>query len=228
MKRLAATLGALDDAIANKFVKILQVAEGQQKRRVHMIENDVKEDKTTANRFKTGTELLYGGQGKITNTNNLTQSNNERDSEEASTTETHYVMNYGGLAQPRLETMNTEVTGDDKGRLRKQNKKQKQHLKAIQKQESQWTEHTGTIPYKSTPLPRTREPYRNLMCPTGRALNHPASHVLRDWATFGCPTRTGRNWSKEEIREAVERDPHRSATSPEALDHFANEIKEKI
>jgi hypothetical protein len=221
-------LGPLDAAIANKFVKILQVAEGQQKRTVHMIKDDIKEEKTTANRFKTGTELLYGGQGKITETNNLTQSNNERDSGEGSSRETLYVMNYGGLAQPRLETMNTEVTGDDKGKLRKQNKKQKQHLKAIQKRGSQWTEHTGTIPYNSTPLPKTREPYRNLMCPTGRALNHPASKVLCEWATFGCPTRTGRNWSKEEIWEAVERGPHRSATSPAALDHFANEIKEKV
>jgi hypothetical protein len=43
-----------------------------------------------------------------------------------------------------------------------------------------------------------------------------------------CPTRTGRNWSKDEIWEAVERGPHRSATSPEAIEHFAAEIKEKI
>ncbi len=76
-------MGPLDAAIANKFVKILQVAEGQQKWTVHMIEDDIKEDKTTANRFKTGTELLYGGQGKITNTNNLTQSNNEETLEKA-------------------------------------------------------------------------------------------------------------------------------------------------
>jgi hypothetical protein len=160
----------MDAAIANKFAKTLQVAEGQPKRTVHMIEHDVKEDKTTANRFQTGTELLYGGQGKKPNTTNLNQSNNKRDSEEASTTEKNNVMTYGGLAEPRLGNMNKEVTGDDKGKLRKQNKQQKQHLKAIQRQESQWTEHTGTIPYNSTPLPRTREPYQNFMCPTGQAL----------------------------------------------------------
>ena len=218
----------MDAAIASKFVKTLQVAEGQLKRPVHMIENDVKEDKPTAKKFQTGKELLYGGQGKKPNTSNLNQTKNERESEEASTTEQHNAMIYGGLAEPRLGNMNKEVTGEDKGKLRKQNKQQKQHLKATQQQGSQWTEHTGSIPYSSTPLPRTREPYRNFMCPTGRALNHPASKILRDWATFGCPTRTGRNWSTKEIWEAVERGPHRSAMSPEALNHFAEEIKEKI
>ena len=52
--------------------------------------------------------------------------------------------------------------------------------------------------------------------------------MLREWATFGCPTRTGRNWSKDEIWEAVERGPHRSAMSPDAIEHFAAEIKEKL
>ena len=66
------------------------------------------------------------------------------------------------------------------------------------------------------------------MCPTGRALNHPAADTLREWARFGCPTRTGRNWTREEMWEAVERGPHRSATTPEAIIHFAEEIREKI
>jgi len=66
------------------------------------------------------------------------------------------------------------------------------------------------------------------MCPTGRALNHPAADTLHEWATFGCPTRTGRDWTREEMCEAVERGPHRSATTPEALIHFAEEIKEKL
>jgi hypothetical protein len=66
------------------------------------------------------------------------------------------------------------------------------------------------------------------VCPTGRALNHPAADILCDWATFGCPTRTGRNWTKDKMWEAVERGPHRSATMPEAIKHFAEEIKEKL
>jgi hypothetical protein len=43
----------MDAAIANKFVTTLQVAEGQPKRTLHVIENDVKEDKQTATRFQT-------------------------------------------------------------------------------------------------------------------------------------------------------------------------------
>jgi len=63
------------------------------------------------------------------------------------------------------------------------------------------------------------------MCPTVRALNHPAADILREWAMLGCPTRTGCNWTREEMWEAVERGPHRSATTPEALTHFAEEIR---
>ncbi len=66
------------------------------------------------------------------------------------------------------------------------------------------------------------------MCPSGIATSHPAGKLLSEWAQMGCPTRTGRNWTKEELREAVERGPHRSALSPEALEHFAQEVKEKV
>ncbi len=66
------------------------------------------------------------------------------------------------------------------------------------------------------------------MCPTGRALNHPAAKLLWDWATFGCPTQTGRQWTKEKMWEVVEWGPHRLARLPEALKHFAEEIKEKL
>ena len=66
------------------------------------------------------------------------------------------------------------------------------------------------------------------MCPTGRALTHPAAGILAKWATLGCPTRTGKPWTSEEIWEAVARGPHQSALSPEALAHFAEEAAEKV
>jgi len=62
----------------------------------------------------------------------------------------------------------------------------------------------------------------------GRALNHPTADVLREWAIFGCPTQTGCKWTKDELWEVVDRGPHRSATTPEAIEHFAEEIKEKL
>jgi hypothetical protein len=66
------------------------------------------------------------------------------------------------------------------------------------------------------------------MCPAGLALHHPAAETLLNWAEFGCPTQTGKPWSISEIEEAIARGPHQSALTPEALEHFAAEIKEKV
>jgi hypothetical protein len=52
--------------------------------------------------------------------------------------------------------------------------------------------------------------------------------LLQEWYQIGCPTRTGQPWTKEEIWEAVERGPHQSALSDEALKHFAEEALEKV
>ncbi len=172
---------------------------------------------------------MYGGQGKILIKNNLTTTiittrNNNEHAATASTLSTEH----GGLDQPLLDYTNREVTGDNRCQLCKQNKKKKQQLRALQHRGSQWTDHTGTVPCDTTPLPRLREPYRNSMCPTGRALHHPAAKILHEWATLGCPTSMGRDWTKSEMWEAVEWGPHRSAMSPEALEHFAVEIREKL
>ena len=66
------------------------------------------------------------------------------------------------------------------------------------------------------------------MCPNGLAFKHPAAALLKEWATFGCPTRTGTPWLKEEMWEAVTRGPHNSARSPEAIAHFKAEAAEKV
>jgi hypothetical protein len=66
------------------------------------------------------------------------------------------------------------------------------------------------------------------MCPNGRALEHPAAKKLEKWAMFGCPTRTGKPWSKNDMWEAVARGPHQSALSPEAIAHFEAEAAEKV
>jgi hypothetical protein len=66
------------------------------------------------------------------------------------------------------------------------------------------------------------------MCPAGLALHHPAAETLLNWAELGCPTQTGRPWSISEMEEASARGPHQSALTPEALKHFAAEIKEKV
>ena len=49
-----------------------------------------------------------------------------------------------------------------------------------------------------------------------------------NWAEFGCPTQTGKPWSMSEMEEAIARGPHQLALTPEALEHFVAEIKEKV
>ena len=66
------------------------------------------------------------------------------------------------------------------------------------------------------------------MCPTGLALEHPAASTLQEYATYGCPAKTGTEWTKAEIWEAVERGPHVSALSAEALEHFKEEARKKV
>jgi hypothetical protein len=66
------------------------------------------------------------------------------------------------------------------------------------------------------------------MCPAGLAMTHPAVETLMDWATFECPTKTGELWSRSELEEAITRGPHQLVLTPEAIKHFAKEIREKV
>eukprot|EP00984_Skeletonema_dohrnii_P012353 scaffold4995_cov113-Skeletonema_dohrnii-CCMP3373.AAC.1 len=66
------------------------------------------------------------------------------------------------------------------------------------------------------------------MCPSGLALEHPAAATLLEYASGGCPTLTGNNWTREMIEEAIERGPHVSATSAEAIEYFKSEIEQKV
>ena len=70
--------------------------------------------------------------------------------------------------------------------------------------------------------------HRNSMCPAGRDLEHPAGGILQVWATYGCPTKTGKPWTREVMTEAVQQGPHQSAMTPEALQHFAVEADKKV
>ena len=89
-----------------------------------------------------------------------------------------------------------------------------------------WSTHTG---HASLP-PKHERPleYRKEMCPAGIAMSHPAGELLSEWSQLGCPTKTGRLWSKEEMWEAVARGPHQSSQSIEALAYFAAESAEKV
>jgi hypothetical protein len=66
------------------------------------------------------------------------------------------------------------------------------------------------------------------MCPTGLTLEHPAASSLQEYATYGCPAKTGKEWTKAEIWEAVKRGPHVLALSVDALEHFKEEARAKV
>lgn len=45
--------------------------------------------------------------------------------------------------------------------------------------------------------------HRNNMCPSGSALHHPAAATLVEYSTKGCPTKTGRPWTLQEVEAAI-------------------------
>jgi hypothetical protein len=131
-----------------------------------------------------------------------------------------------GFSPPILNATGNLVAGRDIEKLRLQNKRRRHALQERQTSSSAWTIHQGdtSLP-PPTPLP---EQWRGEMCPSGIATSHPAGGLLTEWETFGCPSRTGCPWTKEEIWEAVEQGPHRSALSEDALEHFATESIKKV
>jgi hypothetical protein len=87
---------------------------------------------------------------------------------------------------------------------------------------------TGKDGLRKPNQPRRLPPHRTSMCIVGCAPQHPAANLLKEWATFGCPTKTGQPWSKSEIWEAVTWGPHRLALLPEAIVHFVAKAAKKV
>ena len=114
---------------------------------------------------------------------------------------------------------------------KKRAKLRKLHRVALQGQQDPntdyWTEHKG----QGTARPTERvypEGCKRQMYPTGAAATHPAAEDLRQWAEHGCPVDTGRQWTPEQIKAALERGPHMSALAPEAMQAFRKEVVQKI
>ena len=184
-------------------------------------------------------EPLYGGKGKHSNLNSKEcdtvldvpriEAASDRhpgaqDNEQGPPTGSAFE----GLRQPRLQGTQGVVCGEDKSIMRKENKQRCQELWSEQPLVSPWSYHAGKTPLECPTNHSARPPYWNSMCPMGRALQHPAAKLLGEWAQFGCPTRTGKPWTKDEMWEAVARGPHRSALSPEAITHFKEEAADKV
>ena len=133
------------------------------------------------------------------------------------------------LRPPIIETTGRIATGATTPALRKQNKAQRSTTLLCQPATSQWTVHNG-----KTLLPeehwneRKNAAEDREMSPQGLALRHEAADTLTDWARFGCPTCTGRDWTLAEIEAAIARGPHQSALDPEAIANFAEEVTTKV
>ncbi len=223
-EKLMLELGPARGETAYKLGKMSQ--HDKQEQKGEDIQGEVKTEtrdrRRVTNVFSLGKELLYGGQGKIScdkcvrpNENSVGLEGNNKTAEIRE-----------GLHPPRLNDDSRVVIGSDRVQLRKENKKRRREAKAEQAQRAQWTVQQGK---KEISEGRDkREQYRNAMCPTGYTMKHPAADTLRQWASMGCPTRTGRQWTKEEVWQAVARGPHQSALAPEALQHFADEAREKV
>ena len=61
------------------------------------------------------------------------------------------------------------------------------------------------------------------MWPRGlAAISHPASKLLLQYSSTGCPVDTGPNWSHQQITKALIRGPHISAKEHNAAKYLRN------
>lgn len=179
--------------------------------------------------FDPGNEILDGGEGKknmhklsLTTNTNATGTSQDK----ANTCEQAHTRHLPGLSAPTLHTTGQPVQGDNRSKHRKENKARRRQQQGLQCNKTYWTTHKGEV--QLTNVQSNRPLYRNSMCPTGLALEHPAASTLLEYSKYGCPTQTGKDWTKQQIWEAVERGPHVSALSAEALEHFREEAREKV
>jgi hypothetical protein len=66
------------------------------------------------------------------------------------------------------------------------------------------------------------------MSPANLALYHPAVDLLLEYATKGCPTNTGKQWSIDKMEAAIARGPHPSALQPDTLAQLRREMLDKV
>ncbi len=130
------------------------------------------------------------------------------------------------LLPPTLLTIGEAVQGKMREQHCKKNKRVHWEQQLQQPEQSYWSTHQGNIVISNNA--DNCPEYRNSMCPQGLAMNHLAGAFHWEYATYGCPPKTGAPWKKEEIWEAVSRAPHTSAMSSEALEHFRLEAEEKV
>ena len=66
------------------------------------------------------------------------------------------------------------------------------------------------------------------MQPQPLIASHDAAELLHHYATKGCPVACGEDWTQTHIEAALQRGPHQSATSPDAVEAFNDELDAKL
>jgi hypothetical protein len=130
-----------------------------------------------------------------------------------------------GLDPPWLES-GARVSGINKRQLRRENKARRRQRQLEQVEDTYWEIYRGEFV-----MPEAKEEkkeWRNMMCPKGLALHHPAAAKFLEYATGGCPANTGKEWTKAQMWAAVERGPHVSALNPDAIKQLKTEIADKV
>jgi hypothetical protein len=59
------------------------------------------------------------------------------------------------------------------------------------------------------------------------ALLHPTADLLKEWAAYEFPTNMGKPWTPDQMQAAVDRGPHRSWLTDDAIAHYRNEVDKK-
>ena len=97
--------------------------------------------------------------------------------------------------------------------------------------ESNWRRWLQIIGPSMNQRPSRQSPvstnFKGGMCPFNLANEHPAAERLHEYATKGCPVKSGRHWSREEVAAAVERGPHATAMEESAMAQFHAEALDK-
>ena len=133
------------------------------------------------------------------------------------------------LQPPVINTPGEIATGATTKVLRKQNKQLRNDILQEQRINGQWTTHTGCTTINTNHWEgRTNTAEIREMAPQGLAQKHEAAELLADWEQFGCPTKTGCDWTFAEIQAAIDRGPHKSALKLDAIKHFAEEVADKV
>ena len=131
--------------------------------------------------------------------------------------------NLSGLEPPSLDSTGGVVTGADTPKHRIKDEHRRKTTLANQALKSQWKIYQGEfeLPVPPTPL----EMHRGEMCPSGLALLHPVADLLKEWATYGCPTNTGMPWMHEQMQAAVDRGPHWTALTNKAIVNLSRQAR---